>query len=196
MWYTGLPWASIPHYYSVPSGKPGHAWRPSPIDVCHSILWYWPYVLQQPTSGDGSAASLLEVGVWAIIAKVRVITSFRPNVQCALLQFCTFLVYIMLMLSGEGRSVLLGDGHSHRRAAAVFHGKSCKTLRWELLLLHCFPFFFLCSMCNATKGKFWFSVITSLQGKNVREVCKVSVLQYNILHDHWPDTFRFQHKSL
>ena len=81
MWYTGLPWASIPHYYSVPSGKSGHAWRPSPIDVCHSILWYWPYVLQQPTSGDGSAASLLEVGVWAIIAKVSVITSFRPNVH-------------------------------------------------------------------------------------------------------------------
>ena len=27
----------------------------------------------QPTGGDGSAASLLEVGVWAIIAKVLVV---------------------------------------------------------------------------------------------------------------------------
>jgi len=34
----------------------------------------YPTTIQcpQPTSGDGSAASLLEVGVWAIIAKVRV----------------------------------------------------------------------------------------------------------------------------
>ena len=41
-------------------------------------LTFYPW---QPTGGDGSAASLLEVGVWAIIAKVLVVAG-TPGAQC------------------------------------------------------------------------------------------------------------------
>ena len=76
MWYTWLPRASIPQYYSVPTGRRlinDHAFRPQAQYVLMIVIPtcdIWPSYPQQPTGEDGSAASLLEVGVWAIIAKV------------------------------------------------------------------------------------------------------------------------------
>ena len=73
----------------------------------------WPSYPQQPTGEDGSAAALLEVGVWAIIAKV-------------LLQLIEILAHNMIdnlvIFSGEGGGVLLGDGDRHWRTASIFHG--------------------------------------------------------------------------
>ena len=81
MWYTWLPWASLPQYYSVPPGRPDGSFGPSMswwISDNTVTLTFYPW---QPTGGDGSAASLLEVGVWAIIAKVLTVDG-NPSAQC------------------------------------------------------------------------------------------------------------------
>ena len=127
MWYTWLPRASIPQYYSVPTGRRlinDHALRPQAQYVLMIVIPtcdIWPSYPQQPTGEDGSAASLLEVGVWAIIAKVLA-TDWNSGAHNYLSIF-----------SGEGGGVLLGDGDCHWRAASIFHGKGCKALRCVLL---------------------------------------------------------------
>ena len=71
----------------------------------------------QPAGADGSAASMVEVGVWAIIAKVRTIRRQQ--------QYLTD-------LQGESGGILLGDGHRHWGASSIFHGEGGKALRCVL----------------------------------------------------------------
>ena len=139
MWYTWLPWAPLPDYYSVPTGTPVHACRPSmcsietleliiviqscDINIVSSTAHWWRWFCSLP------------IGSWGLGYYCKGSWHYLNQAQLALLQFCTFLVdnAIMLMPPGEGRGVLLGYGHCHRRAAAVFHGEGCKALRCELL---------------------------------------------------------------
>ena len=62
---------------------------------------------------------MVEVGVWAIIAKVR--TIMRQQ------QYLTD-------LQGESGGILLGDGHRHWGASSIFHGEGGKALRCVPLL--------------------------------------------------------------
>ena len=60
---------------------------------------------------------MVEVGVWAIIAKVRTIRRQQ--------QYLTD-------LQGESGGILLGDGHRHWGASSIFHGEGGKALRCVL----------------------------------------------------------------
>ena len=91
------------------------------INIVSSTAHWWRWFCSLP------------IGSWGLGYYCK--GSWHHLNQAQRAQFCTFLVHIaiMLMPPGEGRGVLLGDGHCHRRAAAVFHGEGCKALRCELL---------------------------------------------------------------